>query len=160
MREPLEDDKVSTHSHPKVAGLFLSCCAGVLGYVSTHSHPKVAGGEGDATAKRMMEFQHTATRRWLAELSDVAKSAMVVSTHSHPKVAGCVLRFTPEPVVPFQHTATRRWLGKTMRMLAFRVSFNTQPPEGGWESHKGAIEILKAFQHTATRRWLVDCLGL
>ena len=33
----------------------------------------------------------------------------------------------------FQHTAARRRLGMNMAVVEVRVSFNTQPPEGGWE---------------------------
>ena len=56
--------RVSTHSHPKVAGgLTPQKLHQIL--VSTHSHPKVAG-----------------------YLAAELPAYTVVSTHSHPKVAG------------------------------------------------------------------------
>ena len=77
-----------------------------------------------------MEFQHTATRRWLA-VAVQAGAVDAVSTHSHPKVAAVVL---PEYMsgLQFQHTATRRWLLQ----------------------HISANGSYMLFQHTATRRWL------
>ena len=56
-----------------------------------------------------------------------------VSTHSRPKAAGvikCRLRF-------------------------YIVSFNTQPPEGGWHTHLFRCVLFAEFQHTAARRRLV-----
>ena len=106
---------VSTHSHPKVAANALIGFAEQIGsfntqppeggcgvnhwhdcemaWVSTHSHPKVAALAA-AVSGGGLQFQHTATRRWL-----------------HPALktfwASCT----------FQHTATRRWLRVTMNTL-------------------------------------------
>ena len=55
--------KVSTHSHPKVAG-GAGIHAVLERIVSTHSHPKVAGPFVQRY-RRLAWFQHTATRRWL-----------------------------------------------------------------------------------------------
>ena len=54
---------VSTHSHPKVAEFQLGFGRPKF-EVSTHSHPKVADKAIEA-GERHLEFQHTATRRWL-----------------------------------------------------------------------------------------------
>ena len=148
------DTAVSTHSRPKAAGqnqLHLSHVC----LVSTHSRPKAAGGQGgeqhlgqsvsthsrpkaagitpDAqwplfkfqhtAARRRLEivsrlkhdlrlFQHTAARRRLGLTATSGVLITDVSTHSRPKAAG--LGF---------------WAGAW-----FRLGFNTQPPEGGWES--------------------------
>ena len=55
----------------------------------------------------------------------------------------------------FQHTAARRRLVKINSLSPFSlISFNTQPPEGGWYfdiKHDGEIQW---FQHTAARRRL------
>ena len=55
-----------------------------------------------------------------------------VSTHSRPKAAGS----------PSQ--------GASFTLL----SFNTQPPEGGWPCPRGTRARRKSFQHTAARRRL------
>ena len=39
-------------------------------------------------------------------------------------------------------------------------SFNTQPPEGGWELTKFRRRVFKQFQHTAARRRLGEALEL
>ena len=99
---------VSTHSRPKAAGrvnYFPSCgkC------VSTHSRPKAAGFL-NLRLLILIKFQHTAARRRLAGRLGRFSAASSVSTHSRPKAAGI------------------DWiLSKTSR-----ISFNTQPPEGGW----------------------------
>ena len=57
----------------------------------------------------MVQFQHTATRRWLPAIESG--------------------RFHHDG---FQHTATRRWLQAVQALAKVREpSFNTQPPEGG-----------------------------
>ena len=123
-------NKVSTHSHPKVAAL-LALAPTSLWAVSTHSHPKVAAAKGATPPPKLRRFntqppeggcawcssrggicrrfQHTATRRWLHQ------------------------RWTTKPTAPsFQHTATRRWL----------------------RPHSAVCRKCRPFQHTATRRWL------
>ena len=77
---------VSTHSHPKVAaqpnGLPL------LSGKSFNTQPPEGGCALEAQAyDQALEFQHTATRRWL---------------HKHIAIL--------EAAKLFQHTATRRWL--------------------------------------------------
>ena len=54
----------------------------------------------------------------------------------------------------FQHAAARRRLGDKIHYFINIISFNTQPPEGGWaEGFKRAKESGK-FQHAAARRRL------
>ena len=60
------------------------------------------------------EFQHTAARRRLGRHFDRSCDGYRVSTHSRPKAAGVISRPTPF------HTS----------------SFNTQPPEGGWDGQR------------------------
>ena len=55
----------------------------------------------------------------------------VVSTHSRPKAAGAK-KVDKEWAGRFQHTAARRRLAFCMGKFISAVSFNTQPPEGGW----------------------------
>ena len=65
-------------------------------------------------AKSSIMFQHTAARRRLDALPAVGGAAGHVSTHSRPKAAG--IRF-----------------GRPFLRLE---SFNTQPPEGGWQRQR------------------------
>ena len=150
---------VSTHSRPKAAGN-VPIVTNLNPSVSTHSRPKAAGSYAHDFA-RYMEFQHTAARRRL-----------VVISH------------TITPVVSFQHTAARRRLGAlpAWQRLKFDVvsthsrpkaagtnanflfqifhSFNTQPPEGGWEINPDSAWVAYQFQHTAARRRLdADLFG-
>ena len=57
---------------------------------------------------------------------------IVVSTHSRPKAAG--------PLVP--------------SIMVTLLSFNTQPPEGGWLLSDKEVAVTDLFQHTAARRRL------
>ena len=41
-----------------------------------------------------------------------------------------------------------------------KSSFNTQPPEGGWEDAAAVLEVSGVFQHTAARRRLAAALAL
>ena len=81
----------------------------------------------------MLSFQHTAARRRLL----ILKSS---------------LEITPS----FQHTAARRRLTSAVNYCWLGVNrFNTQPPEGGWQSYSRLYLDLHSFQHTAARRRLM-----
>ena len=121
--------------------------------VSTHSRPKAAG-RAEQLFERRLRFQHTAARRRLAKGQVEKANDIVVSTHSRPKAAGEAAyrsrrwRLVSTHSRPkaagfsapssclaawFQHTAARRRLGHAANLHAVPVlSFNTQPPEGGW----------------------------
>ena len=80
----------------------------------------------------------------------------MVSTHSRPKAAGSAPS-TFALARLFQHTAARRRLGAVQRLaLIPEASFNTQPPEGGWDSDGEIIAAEAMFQHTAARRRLAQ----
>ena len=122
--------------------------------VSTHSRPKTAGGGLDkgtsfvqfqhtAARRRLIReylplpsyswFQHTAARRRLEQWQFYPHPVHQVSTHSRPKAAGHDFMRVLQRRDKFQHTAARRRLEvfyTASHTLA--VSFNTQPPEGGW----------------------------
>ena len=101
-------------------------------YVSTHSRPKAAGYHTRGRCGRLGKFQHTAARRRLAE---TAKSKLIE--------------------MAFQHTAARRRLVLSINHNdSFTLSFNTQPPEGGWASNRYGLNWSLQFQHTAARRRL------
>ena len=78
--------------------------------VSTHSRPKAAGG---CQAQAYCEGY--------------------VSTHSRPKAAGRIF-FACAQCLQFQHTAARRRLEPFTTLSKDWKCFNTQPPEGGWNS--------------------------
>ena len=99
-----------------------------------------------------------------------------VSTHSRPKTA-VISAQTDTSRLWFQHTAARRRLRSCRLPRSWWLSFNTQPPEDGWNGHvyrqfekvgvsthsrpKTAGLLLerfscgRMFQHTAARRRLV-----
>ena len=98
-----------------------------------------------------------------------------VSTHSRPKAAG-ISPASAAGCWRFQHTAARRRLGRDCRPVHPEQSFNTQPPEGGWDETQlsrydarsfntqppeggwfnklATIWSSHLFQHTAARRRL------
>ena len=103
--------------------------------VSTHSRPKAAGREPLEQKATLWLFQHTAARRRLV-------------CHQYKHLAWKSW---------FQHTAARRRLGyQQCETTSFKQSFNTQPPEGGWQQQMLLQMIIIQFQHTAARRRLVS----
>ena len=122
-------------------------------FVSTHSRPKAAGARRLGwlhsrvfqltAARRRLEkclcdhrphhtFQLTAARRRLAIPDRQCRAIRPVSTHSRPKAAGIAMtarrsrwwRFNSQPPEGGWETATAR--------PAKCRCFNSQPPEGGW----------------------------
>ena len=147
--------EVSTHSRPKAAGhepcriggqyvqfqhtaarrrldYYKELCRLYGVFQHTAARRRLADGYNDPA--HQLRFQHTAARRRLAGLMPCRLSVDFVSTHSRPKAAGT--RLAPEilPELKFQHTAARRRLACRMCSYSTRHGFNTQPPEGGWES--------------------------
>ena len=103
---------VSTHSRPKAAGQYLKKGSQVY-LVSTHSRPKAAGrniGNGAA--------------------------AQIVSTHSRPKAAGLqIWRYGQKPLVS-THSRPKAAGRPPVNGQDGISRFNTQPPEGGWQSSR------------------------
>ena len=144
---------VSTHSRPKAAGY--NKYIFVVVSVSFNTQPPEGGWVAEYSLREPYTlFQHTAARRRLAWLHRNSVRCGRVSTHSRPKAAGISL-FTiynyrrvsthsrPKAAgdtgaidqampLAFQHTAARRRLATSRRVSVGSVSFNTQPPEGGW----------------------------
>ena len=121
-------------------------------------------------------FQHTAARRRLDILSNIAVMQWVVSTHSRPKAAGVGDGVLGIPNVVSTHSRPKAagssvitlphgekgfntqppeggWFHK-LRHIQRRNGFNTQPPEGGWVFRISPYITSKMFQHTAARRRL------
>ena len=132
-----------------------------------------------AAIPRLMPFQHTAARRRLAIYMMLNSFFKQVSTHSRPKAAGSLMCMVQTVFVfqhtaarrrldtfgadclnreKFQHTAARRRLGLHSWLFAeMPISFNTQPPEGGWLRRCTKPNAVRdAFQHTAARRRLAS----
>ena len=103
---------------------------------------------------QIFRFQHTAARRRLGGLKRSSEMDLRVSTHSRPKAAGLSMMAVFFGCSVFQHTAARRRLEARRRMPPSRLSFNTQPPEGGWTALSDGLRGLLLFQHTAARRRL------
>ena len=141
---------VSTHSRPKAAGSYFIHTFFTHSFQHTAARRRLGGG----TNQKMhsSRFQHTAARRRLAPPKRQAAATM-----------------------RFQHTAARRRLGLYQSIYLIILCFNTQPPEGGWETLKcrgyqrhvsthsrpkaaGITSVLlpikPLFQHTAARRQL------
>ena len=121
-------------------------------------------------------FQHTATRRRLVyELGALLRTG-AVSTHSRPKAAGTEAGDKKAVIEVSTHSRPKA-AGSIRRVLnGLPISFNTQPPEGGWtvllsadieaavSTHsrpKAAgnrpvtpMRLSFLFQHTAARRRL------
>ena len=106
---------------------------------------------------------------------EILESIFSVSTHSRPKAAGCKCARAKSITKSFQHTAARRRLPITTTCCGWLSSFNTQPPEGGWDIEYCRVEgtmvsthsrpkaagpptvraaCMSLFQHTAARRRL------
>ena len=122
---------VSTHSRPKAAGVTNPQNPKAT-EVSTHSRPKAAGSAFSCMRGGNLLFQHTAARRRLGCVRTLECQSYHVSTHSRPKAAGFIFR----------------------RVLFSARGFNTQPPEGGWNTSSPRNTRQTSFQHTAARRRL------
>ena len=77
-----------------------------------------------------------------------------VSTHSRPKAAGlCIIKNEPSPISFNTQPPEGGWRRHEI-CLPVKKSFNTQPPEGGWQRHLNQHFRQVLFQHTAARRRL------
>ena len=147
----------SFNTQPPEGGWGDVAMTAVLPMRSFNTQPPEGGWFQTAREKQpMYEFQHTAARRRLAGAALVKVNQDIVSTHSRPKAAGCCITMTGVKLLRFQHTAARRRLGFSLPLISLCqlvsthsrpkaagftvtqpltkiVSFNTQPPEGGWK---------------------------
>ena len=88
-----------------------------------------------------VRFQHTAARRRLGwGVRFTTSSPTFQHTAARRRLVGVVILKNPHLL--FQHTAARRRLAKQTSIRRRQTkSFNTQPPEGGWEWTNKAIQI-------------------
>ena len=154
-----------------------------MGYNSSrincfNTQPPEGGCERNKVrVKKELKFQHTAARRrllWLLLLRLIP--SVFQHTAARRRLDGCAgiavlpLKFQHTAArrrlsiahslcgaeVKFQHTAARRRLSTVKKNQTKKISFNTQPPEGGWRPATLRREGDTLFQHTAARRRLVD----
>ena len=172
----LRENMVSTHSRPKAAGSSEIQTTFIF-KVSTHSRPKAVGlglvlvhllpsgfntqppeggwiqasqsnrlascfntqpPEGGWVIKSVVfaishTFQHTAARRRLVLGGLASRGIHKVSTHSRPKAAGRRFPREEEKSLSFNTQPPEGgWFLPVFEFLDI-AGFNTQPPEGGWK---------------------------
>ena len=167
---------VSTHSRPKAAGT--QCRQSVCAYrcfntqppeggwgrcglehgvfkVSTHSRPKAAGICANTSTPSTRSFNTQPPEGgWFLLLFFTLY--LKVSTHSRPKAAGLRPWCAIGPIAVSTHSRPKA-AGTDHRPSTTGISsFNTQPPEGGWDSLDYRDHTIYWFQHTAARRRLVN----
>ena len=121
--------------------------------VSTHSRPKAAGFvQFDKFDVGGSFNTQPPEGGWLRYMSRETREK-IVSTHSRPKAAGPNLLIFKH-LLPVSTHSRPKAAGTRQPMLRAQKSFNTQPPEGGWNASTNASRA-KKFQHTAARRRLV-----
>ena len=100
--------------------------------VSTHSRPKAAGVLM-VHCNQQQQFQHTAARRRLVLKDMMLNQQDIVSTHSRPKAAGKDF-YRQNPIYNVSTHSRPKAAGYgAIRHHKSLSSFNTQPPEGGWD---------------------------
>ncbi len=123
----------------------------------------------------MRLFQHTAARRRLGFKHNAMFNKYTVSTHSRPKAAGGSGSGSGDGGSVSTHSRPKAAGAIQCQDRAKTYSFNTQPPEGGWNrayrdcfgqtvsTHSrpkaaggrcSTISSIGSFQHTAARRRL------
>ena len=143
---------VSTRSRPKAAG-FPEMKMPYSREVSTRSRPKAAGNR-QSRGCGGYRFQHAAARRRLV-CDKLNEAFCIVFQHAAARRRLDLSKEQADPVTAFQHAAARRRLALCQRYSRNQNSFNTQPPEGGWENNMNARFTATLFQHAAARRRLV-----
>ena len=101
-------------------------------------------------------FQHTAARRRLGQILFTHWTVVFVSTHSRPKAAGRRRETAAYIYASFNTQPPEGGWDTIIKILCQNGSFNTQPPEGGWFCYRLRFAVPFWFQHTAARRRLGD----
>ncbi len=143
---------VSTHSRPKAAGV--APLPPPLLAARFNTQPP-EGGWGRISSILVISPVSTHSRPKAAGIRCIhGFSFGVVSTHSRPKAAGRLFR---RPKVFFQRFNTQPpeggWQSRHGQYRSVS-GFNTQPPEGGWFTRASQDKDCRWFQHTAARRRL------
>ena len=123
--------------------------------VSTHSRPKAAGQVVKEHSSIPESFNTQPPEGgWLSGGCYICP--LLVSTHSRPKAAGTIIGALYIFVKVSTHSRPKAAGLSRPFMSRQQASFNTQPPEGGWEDERAAKVREWWFQHTAARRRLAD----
>ena len=125
--------------------------------VSTHSRPKAAGPTIRTGYRRLLGFNTQPPEGGWLSLQDFLIFVLVFQHTAARRRLGRRCLPLSTAISTFQHTAARRRLGSRKMLTPLRSSFNTQPPEGGWQCQKKMPKHIQKFQHTAARRRLDDC---
>ena len=148
---------VSTHSRPKAAGRANGNSTYTV-VVSTHSRPKAAGTCKTFARRSYKSFNtqppeggwvaQTLQATMIAEVSTHSRPKAAghsrgrggwfvpVSTHSRPKAAGRRQRCGGLSALVSTHSRPKAAGSTSFIRLCDFISFNTQPPEGGWNVMK------------------------
>ena len=121
--------------------------------VSTHSRPKAAGlGDRSSPWVRFGFNTQPPEGGWVLPFESWPK--VIVSTHSRPKAAGLVISLSGVPWLVSTHSRPKAAGIPNTSSWVIHLSFNTQPPEGGWPMLLNGGTTAPLFQHTAARRRL------
>ena len=123
--------RVSTHSRPKAAGIFVNF-GDERHIMFQHTAARRRLGIDLMIQQQDSLFQHTAARRRLDVRYHPFQGRDTVSTHSRPKAAGLVLQHRRPNERVSTHSRPKAAGRRDLMTLAECISFNTQPPEGGW----------------------------
>ena len=122
---------VSTHSRPKAAGRSRSSSSSPSTRFNTQP-PE--GGWVDFTRFEVQRLVSTHSRPKAAGVSKmpIIISAVIVSTHSRPKAAGTIFTKTKSNNCSFNTQPPEGGWNEQSEVVNAINGFNTQPPEGGW----------------------------
>ena len=139
--------RVSTHSRLKAAGFYVWNLK-VSWQVSTHSRLKAAGYTVFPSLRVAVSFNTQPPEGGWQRVA-LAFLFAIVSTHSRLKAAGQMEdkdNWLKRVSTHSRLKAAGRAGGQNRSSIQ---SFNTQPPEGGWQSGFGVWAVRSPFQHTA-----------
>ena len=125
---------VSTHSRPKAAGRFFDTTQFHKQCFNTQP-PEGGWGSGSGAVFEGFVFQHTAARRRLVVCAPPLSGVLRVSTHSRPKAAGWSICFEFGNSSSFNTQPPEGGWQPNHVLPARPACFNTQPPEGGWDKN-------------------------
>ena len=112
-----------------------------LAAVSTHSRPKAAGAVRQAVHSNGMGFNTQPPEGgWWAVDNLVDPDSMFQHTAARRRLV--IEKRKDQMESLFQHTAARRRLGRSPVKKRKSQCFNTQPPEGGWQT---VLERIKGY---------------
>ena len=122
---------VSTHSRPKAAGDCLAFSYHLL--VCFNTQPPEGGWTKSVTSlARLPSFNTQPPEGGWGQVKRIGVVPIYVSTHSRPKAAGpAITSFCGSSAVS-THSRPKAAGYRTAKMNPCFLSFNTQPPEGGW----------------------------